>query len=884
VTSARRPETAELLAHRGWLRALARGLVADAHAADDVVQESLLTAIERPPRAGAPLRLWLAAVAHNLVRQEHRSRARREAREALAARPDADVEHERARDRIEIARVLLGEVDSLGEPWRALVVARYLEGEPPRVIAARTGVPSRTVKKRLSRALELLRERLDRRHESDRRAWMLALLPLSRRSISSGLCTGSLLMSMQTKSVLAAIAVVCASLLAWRIGVAPIGPSPLSTEPEAPVDLVGADDLDVAGPTAATAERAPVGRSEAGASKAPAATPRPPITRGRVIDAEGRPVAGVSIVPITVWREPLAPPEAQDQQQRIEPLAVSDADGSFELARPPDCQALGASEPGWTTVLAANVWNRRFDLAGLAIVIAPRIAVSGAVVDGEGRAAEGATVRFVCDPALGSRLAVVPAAVFEVPRAVTASSEGRFELQEIPAVRGSLLSARAPGCTEGTAAAPTQSSHAVRIVLARDGSTVVRGEVRDARGSPVEGAWVALRHETAGGADAGRWSSSGNATAKTDANGRFAVDAAQGPSIGVAASPRGGAAGRAPASQDTQVLLAVAPGSLPARLARPESGWPDLVTLELGGAPLEIHGQVVDASGAPVAGARVWTIDETDFGNVWDPLFGPSGGGLDHSLETVIRGRSRGRGSTGTVRSDDRGRFVLAGLLPRSYRLGCIEDETLLTAVSAPVEAGAREARLALEAPGICARVAGRVVSPRGEPIEGAEVEAGRPIARWPWIEFPQPLCVASARTDAEGQFVFERIATKDLALIVVGETIWTPGFWRPPAGSRLDELSMRVRRSCPIQIDLGNRPDLAEGFEALTEDGRRIEILWNRGSSSYSRPSFPIEDGRSEILFVPEDARTIVLTKAGNEAARLPIVPEPGQLSTVRP
>ena len=877
----------ELLEHIGWLRALARGLVGDAHAAEDAVQESLLAALVHPPPADAPLRPWLAAVARNFVRQAHRSRARREVREATAARPEGDPGPDHACERIELARVLLGEVEALGEPWRGLLVARYLEGEPPRAIAARTGVPLKTVKNRLAHALGLLRERLDRRHGDDRRAWMLALLPLSRGSIPPGLWIGSTLVNLQTKTLCAAIAVVCTGLLAWRIGVASIEPTSDPADPGEPVELAGAEGAQAPEPTPAAGERAFAGLAQASRPNAEVAPPNPPlpITRGRVIDVEGRPVAGVSVVPITVWREPLSPIGAPSEAPPPgEPLAVSRADGSFELADPPGCQALGASEPGWTTVLAANVGGRRFDLAGLAIVIAPRIAVSGAVVDGEGRAVGGAIVRFVCDPTLLGRLGLAPDTVFEVPRAAAASEIGRFELPELAAVAGCTLAARAPGCIEGRVPAPAVSGDDVRIVLASSGTTLVRGEVRDARGAPVEGAWVALRQQSAGGEGASRWSSSGNATARTDANGRFAIDVGQGTSKGLAVSAAVGAETPAPAGEDTQVLLAAVAGSLPARMEQPESGWPAFVTLELGGPPLEIHGQVVDASDAPVAGARVWTIDESDFGNVWDPLFGPRAGGLDHSLETVIRGRSRGAGSTGSARSDDRGRFVLTGLLPRRYRLGCIDDASLRTAVSEPVEAGAREARLVLEGRDACTRVAGRVVSPSGEPIAGIEVEAGRPIARWPWIEYPQPLCVASARTDGEGRFAFGAIATKDLALIVVGETIWTPGFWHPPAGAKLDELRIRVRRSCPIEVDLGGRPDLADAFRALAEDGDAIEILWSQGGISYSRPSFPIADGRSEIVFVPEDARTIVLARAGSEVSRAPIAPVPGVLTTVRP
>jgi len=40
-----------LLEQIGWVRALARGLLADEHAAEDVTQDALALAIERPPRS-----------------------------------------------------------------------------------------------------------------------------------------------------------------------------------------------------------------------------------------------------------------------------------------------------------------------------------------------------------------------------------------------------------------------------------------------------------------------------------------------------------------------------------------------------------------------------------------------------------------------------------------------------------------------------------------------------------------------------------------------------------------------------------------------------------------------------------------------------------------
>jgi hypothetical protein len=59
-----------------------------------------------------------------------------------------------------------------------VVVFRYFDGLLPAQIAAQLGVPLKTVKTRLHRALEMLRARLDAGHGGGRRGWSGLLLPL----------------------------------------------------------------------------------------------------------------------------------------------------------------------------------------------------------------------------------------------------------------------------------------------------------------------------------------------------------------------------------------------------------------------------------------------------------------------------------------------------------------------------------------------------------------------------------------------------------------------------------------------------------------------------------------------------------------------------------
>ena len=87
--SAPAPSAQTLLQHAEFLRRLARSLVGDASAADDVVQETMLRALERPPAHRENLRGWLGLVARNFALVRRRTEIRRDRRERMAAQTEA---------------------------------------------------------------------------------------------------------------------------------------------------------------------------------------------------------------------------------------------------------------------------------------------------------------------------------------------------------------------------------------------------------------------------------------------------------------------------------------------------------------------------------------------------------------------------------------------------------------------------------------------------------------------------------------------------------------------------------------------------------------------------------------------------------------------------
>jgi len=176
MTPSRPPEhplSRKLLQHEEFVRRLARRLVADAGAAEDVAQDALVLALQRGPRERTGLRAWLAGTVRNLARHRGRGEVRRRRREAAAARPEAVTLAEPLEEQQRVVEAVL----ALDEPFRETVLLTHYHGHAPAEIARRQGVPAATVRTRLHRAHEKLRRALCTAHGGDRRAWVSALGP-----------------------------------------------------------------------------------------------------------------------------------------------------------------------------------------------------------------------------------------------------------------------------------------------------------------------------------------------------------------------------------------------------------------------------------------------------------------------------------------------------------------------------------------------------------------------------------------------------------------------------------------------------------------------------------------------------------------------------------
>lgn len=291
------PPLDDLLQHTASLRRLARELVGDA-GADDVLQDAAIEAMTAPLARPGQAIGWLVAVVRNLARKRRRGERIRARHEQLAGRGEEQAA-DRTAEAADSLRRLTEVVTALPEPYRSTLFARYLRERTPSEIAAETGVPVRTVKTRLQRGLQMLRERLDDRH-ADWRAGLVAAFGLetigsvatTTVSTTAATAAGILFMTTTTKTVLAAAALLLAGVIAWQF-VAPDGAASQAHAVDASAGVVaGAPVLPSPGNQDGTTGEV---RTAAVPPPAPPATQVPGVTNDevlvRVVDAEtGAPV------------------------------------------------------------------------------------------------------------------------------------------------------------------------------------------------------------------------------------------------------------------------------------------------------------------------------------------------------------------------------------------------------------------------------------------------------------------------------------------------------------------------------------------------------------------------------------------------------------------
>jgi RNA polymerase sigma factor (sigma-70 family) len=163
--------------HGPMVLGVCRRALADPNDVEDAFQATFLVLVRRARsvRVGDSLGRWLYGVARRVAAKARRARSER-SRGRTAPLPVEPVAPEPSADRIGLLAALDEEVSRLPERYRAPVVLCHLEGLTHAEAAARLRWPVGTVSGRLSRARDLLKDRLVRRGLAPTAGSMVALL------------------------------------------------------------------------------------------------------------------------------------------------------------------------------------------------------------------------------------------------------------------------------------------------------------------------------------------------------------------------------------------------------------------------------------------------------------------------------------------------------------------------------------------------------------------------------------------------------------------------------------------------------------------------------------------------------------------------------------
>lgn len=169
----------DLLSHTDFMSKLSKSLVRDPSLADDVFQETWLTTVKTPPKSEKNPQSWLSAVMRNKIRMFFRKETRRRGWEHAAAPSEMIpatvdvVAHEEAK------RHVVRALSKLKKNYRTILLFRYYKALSYKEIAERLQIPIETVRTRIKRGLAQLREHLDDKYDGNRKAWGVALAPLT---------------------------------------------------------------------------------------------------------------------------------------------------------------------------------------------------------------------------------------------------------------------------------------------------------------------------------------------------------------------------------------------------------------------------------------------------------------------------------------------------------------------------------------------------------------------------------------------------------------------------------------------------------------------------------------------------------------------------------
>ena len=534
----------QLLAHAGWIRDLARGLVRDEAGAEDLAQDTLLVALRSAPRERASIRAWLAGIARRLAWNRLRTRESTQPLDPDEWERECTTSSESI-ERLELYELLARELRALREPLRATLIERYVHGKSAAEIAERSGVPLPTVRWRLQQGFVELRSRLDRRFDGDRQAWMSALTLAAGSkgaSLAGGTALGGGLLVSTLAKVTIGVVVLAAGLWLLRaqpnVQDVPSAVGAGAAQRGASLDAESASlSPGIEPKPGVRTQRDPI---PADTASTPAELPVV-IVHGRTLDEAGRPLAGAEVgFTELAWTKRLL---WEQGPAGFFTKATSAADGRFTLvthlpeAAPPGViVTIEARKAGYGRVHLRTGDSQSNELDVGDLPLGPGARVTGRVTDALGQACAGVSVWIARK---GNRAPRAPESGGETRSA----ADGSFLFEDAPAMP-CTLSARSDDLRHAERALDLSagaSNTDVELVLpALEGADSISGTVVDPQGRVVPKAALLERKTSGAGGPSNR-------TTACDEHGRFRIDGCAGAVFEIVARDRTGDFGPAQA-------------------------------------------------------------------------------------------------------------------------------------------------------------------------------------------------------------------------------------------------------------------------------------------------------------------------------------------------
>ena len=871
-----------LLDHSQWVRRLAHRLVQDPALADDLAQEAVLVALQGRPEPRR-WRAYLAGVLRNLVRDRARRDARRHQRERVVARADlAPSTFDLVEELTTHQRVVAG-VMELPEKYRQVLLLRYFRDETPTAIAERLGVPVRTVKTRLQRALQRMRKQLGSVYEEDGKSWRQALAifagvpaswpnesvwepapactqpraPTAAAPSSSSGTSWSVTWSLSFLAGIGLLFVVGGGVWwvagSWSSAGAPgsaVDSAGSAPQPAAVAESPGsvpdrgspglADQADLA------ANRARTDATEVFATPVSLRT-----VSGRVYGTDGKPVSFA----LLAFQPDRTDGFSADLGGAATAVTVSDERGRFVLELQNELPGwLTGRSAGWVTVSSGRVVSAAADSSDeVVVVLAAARELVGRIVDAVGQPVVDAHVRYRLPPTWRAR---IPASFAESePRFFRARTDasGTFDFGTLPDLHGARVEVAAHGRRQEWAAHTLRSPATLVLADARSPQWLCRGRVVGKDERPLAGAVVG----------------DGVRATITDDKGEFIWPDEEPPaSIVVAAADHTVQTVREPWSEGRDRLLHL--------------------TLEPG--PARIEGCVLREDGSAAANVRVWIEDPI----VLDVPRGPPdrdegswrswsakqdfAAEFPRTAEAVVRSLREpdSEALIGAVRTDAEGRFrlhVASGT--RTYSVCALDPVDLAYARVAASSSDEQDSLLTVRVPR--ASLHGIVLDDRGGPLPGARIRVESRAQRLvddggPWLSIShRGACV---RSDRDGRFRLPSVPENSCVLVITAKghrrVQLTPFDGAVSSGSQLRVVLPRART---MRLALRGAGDVIECC-VLDAAEEPLELLVETARSLRGSTSLPVVDGCTETFVVAASATTVRLEFADGSHRRIVLPP----------